>query len=65
MPHAVGGHHTDVEQPIVAGSIEEIGEGVRFGAVEVSRAQNGLVRVYALAVASGVAVLAVVFLTTR
>jgi NADH-quinone oxidoreductase subunit L len=54
-----------VEQPIVAGSIEEIGEGVRFGAVEVSRAQNGLVRVYALAVASGVAVLAVVFLTTR
>jgi len=54
-----------VEQPIVAGSIEEIGEGVRFGAVEVSRAQNGLVRVYVLAVASGVAVLALVFLTTR
>jgi NADH-quinone oxidoreductase subunit L len=54
-----------VEQPIVAGSIEEIEEGVHFGAVEVSRAQNGLVRVYALALASGVAVLAVVFLTTR
>jgi NADH-quinone oxidoreductase subunit L len=54
-----------VEQPVVAGSIEEVSEGVHFGAVEVSRAQNGLVRVYALALASGVAVLAVVFLTTR
>jgi hypothetical protein len=31
----------------------------------VSRVQNGLVRSYALALASGVAVLAVVFLSTR
>jgi NADH-quinone oxidoreductase subunit L len=54
-----------VEQPVVAGSIDELSEGVHLGAVEVSRAQNGLVRVYALALASGVAVLAVVFLTTR
>jgi NADH-quinone oxidoreductase subunit L len=54
-----------VEQPVVAGSIGEVTRGFRFGAGEVSRAQNGLVRVYALALASGVAVLAVVFLSTR
>jgi NADH:ubiquinone oxidoreductase subunit 5 (subunit L)/multisubunit Na+/H+ antiporter MnhA subunit len=53
------------EQPVVAGSIGEVTRGFRFGAGEVSRAQNGLVRSYALALASGVAVLAVVFLSTR
>jgi hypothetical protein len=36
-----------------------------FGAGEVSRIQNGLVRSYALALAGGVAILAVVFLSTR
>jgi NADH-quinone oxidoreductase subunit L len=54
-----------VEQPIVAGSIGEVTRGFRFGAGEVSRVQNGLVRSYALALATGVAVLAVVFLSTR
>jgi NADH-quinone oxidoreductase subunit L len=53
------------EQPVVAGSIGEVTRGFRLGAGEVSRAQNGLVRAYALALASGVAVLAVVFLSTR
>jgi NADH-quinone oxidoreductase subunit L len=53
------------EQPVVAGSIDEVTRGFRFGAGEVSRAQNGLVRSYALALASGVGVLAIVFLTTR
>ena len=53
------------EQPVVAGSIGELTRSVRFGAGEVSRVQNGLVRVYALALTSGVAVLAVVFLVTR
>jgi NADH-quinone oxidoreductase subunit L len=53
------------EQPVVAGSIGEVTRGFRLGAGEVSRAQNGLVRSYALALASGVAVLAVVFLSTR
>jgi NADH-quinone oxidoreductase subunit L len=53
------------EQPVVAGSIGEVTRSVRFGAGEVSRVQNGLVRVYALALTSGVAVLAVVFLATR
>jgi NADH-quinone oxidoreductase subunit L len=53
------------EQPIVAGSIGEVTRSFRFGAGEVSRVQNGLVRSYALALATGVAVLAVVFLSTR
>lgn len=53
------------EQPVIAGSIGEITQGFRFGAGEVSRVQNGLVRSYVLALAAGVAVLAIVFLTTR
>jgi NADH-quinone oxidoreductase subunit L len=53
------------EQPVIAGSLGEVTQGFRFGAGELSRAQNGLVRVYALAIASGVAVLAVVFLVAR
>ena len=47
------------------GTIFLLRQGFRFGAGEVSRAQNGLVRSYALALASGVSVLAVVFLSTR
>jgi NADH-quinone oxidoreductase subunit L len=54
-----------VEQPIIVGSLGEVREGARAGAFEVSRAQNGLVRAYVLALASGVAVLAVVFLFAR
>jgi len=53
------------EQPVIFGSIVEVVRGFRFGADEVSRAQNGLVRSYALALTAGVAVLAVVFLATR
>jgi Na+-driven multidrug efflux pump len=36
-----------------------------LGSREVGRAQNGLVRSYALALAGGLAVLAVVFLSVR
>jgi NADH-quinone oxidoreductase subunit L len=54
-----------VERPLIAGSIGEIARGFRLGSGEVGRLQNGLVRSYALAIASGVAVLAVVFLSTR
>ena len=36
-----------------------------LGSGELGRVQNGLVRSYVLAIASGVAVLAVVFLSTR
>jgi NADH-quinone oxidoreductase subunit L len=54
-----------VEQPIIAGSITEVTRGFRVGGGEVGRLQNGLVRSYALALAGGIAVLAVVFLATR
>ncbi len=54
-----------VERPVIAGSIREVTSGFRFGSGELGRFQNGLVRSYALAIASGVAVLAVVFLSTR
>ena len=54
-----------VEQPVIAGSIGEVTRGFRIGSGELSRVQNGLVRSYALALAGGIAVLAVVFLATR
>jgi NADH-quinone oxidoreductase subunit L len=54
-----------VERPLIAGSIAELTRGFRSGAGELGRLQNGLVRSYALAVAGGVALLAVVFLSTR
>jgi hypothetical protein len=54
-----------VERPVIVGSISEVTQGFRFGAGGVSRVQNGLVRSYVLALAAGVAVLAVVFLSTR
>ena len=53
------------EQPVIGGSIGDVRDGFRAGAGEVARVQNGLVRAYVLALASGVAVLAVVFLTNR
>ncbi|MBV8598494.1 MAG: NADH-quinone oxidoreductase subunit L, partial [Actinobacteria bacterium] len=53
------------ERPVVAGSIREVTVGFGEGSTAVGRVQNGLVRSYALALASGVAVLAVVFLVTR
>jgi NADH-quinone oxidoreductase subunit L len=54
-----------VERPVVAGSITGVSRGFGFGSGAVARAQNGLVRSYALALMSGLAVLAVVFLSTR
>jgi NADH-quinone oxidoreductase subunit L len=53
------------EQPVIGGSIGEVKVGFRFGAGELARAQNGLVRAYVLALTSGVAVLALVFISTR
>jgi NADH-quinone oxidoreductase subunit L len=53
------------ELPVIGGSVTEVKRGFGLGAGELSRVQNGLVRLYALALASGVAVLAVVFLSTR
>jgi NADH:ubiquinone oxidoreductase subunit 5 (subunit L)/multisubunit Na+/H+ antiporter MnhA subunit len=54
-----------IERPLIAGSIGEVARGFGFGSREVGRLQNGLVRSYALALASGIALLAVVFLWTR
>jgi hypothetical protein len=54
-----------VEQPLIAGSLGAVARSTGLGSRELGRAQNGLVRSYALAVAAGVAVLAVVFLVAR
>ena len=54
-----------VERPLIAGSIGEVTRGFGLGSRELGRFQNGLVRSYALALASGIAVLAVVFLWVR
>ncbi len=54
-----------VEKPLIGGSIDAVGESASLGSRELGRAQNGLVRSYALALAGGLAVLAVVFLAAR
>jgi NADH:ubiquinone oxidoreductase subunit 5 (subunit L)/multisubunit Na+/H+ antiporter MnhA subunit len=54
-----------VEQPLIAGSIAGLTGGLRESSGELGRMQNGLVRSYVLAITSGVALLAVVFLSTR
>jgi NADH-quinone oxidoreductase subunit L len=51
-----------VEEPVFLASLGELGRGVRTAATRVSAAQTGLVRSYALALAGGLAVIAVVFL---
>jgi NADH-quinone oxidoreductase subunit L len=53
-----------VEEPLVLRSLRELGDGVRIVAGRVAAAQTGLVRSYALALAGGLAVLAVVFFFT-
>ena len=57
--------HRFIERPLIAGSIGQVAGGFGFGSRELGRVQNGLVRSYALALASGLAVLAVVFLVQR
>jgi NADH-quinone oxidoreductase subunit L len=59
------GLYAVVEQPLIAGSLGAVARSTGLGSRELGRAQNGLVRSYALAVAAGVAVLAVVFLVAR
>jgi NADH-quinone oxidoreductase subunit L len=54
-----------VEQPLIADSGRDLGDDTRdFGRV-VARVQTGLLRTYALAIASGVAVLAIVFVAVK
>jgi len=54
-----------VERPLINGSLAALGVGVSTGARELGRAQTGLVRSYALALAGGLAVLLVVFVAVR
>jgi NADH-quinone oxidoreductase subunit L len=54
-----------IEQPLIADSGRDLGDDTRDLGGLVARAQTGLVRTYALAIASGVAVLAIVFVIVR
>jgi len=54
-----------VERPLIGGSLALLGEGFSTGARELGRAQTGLVRSYALALAGGLALLLVVFVAVR
>jgi NADH-quinone oxidoreductase subunit L len=62
---AARGLYAALERPLIAGSLSAVTGAVGLGSRELSIAQNGLVRSYALALASGIAVLAVVFLAVR
>jgi NADH-quinone oxidoreductase subunit L len=62
---AARGFYALVEAPLIGGSIAAVTGAVGLGSRELSVAQNGLVRSYALALAGGLAVLAVVFLAAR
>ena len=62
---AARGFYALVERPLIAGSLSVVTGGVDLGSRELGRAQNGLVRSYVLALAGGLAVLAVVFLAAR
>jgi len=59
------GFHALVEAPLIGGSLTAVTGAVGLGSRELSVAQNGLVRSYALALAGGLAVIAVVFLAVR
>src|SRR5689334_13103074 len=59
------GFYAIVERPLIAGSLTAVTSGVGLSSRELGRAQNGLVRSYALALAGAMAVLAVVFLAAR
>ena len=59
------GLYAFVERPLIAGSLAAVTGGAGLGSRELSRAQSGLVRSYALALAGGLAILAVVFLAAR
>ena len=59
------GLYAFIEKPLIVGSIAAVTGGAGLGSRELGRAQNGLVRSYALALASGLAVLIVVFVSVR
>jgi NADH-quinone oxidoreductase subunit L len=54
-----------VEEPLIAESTRDLGDDTRDLGGLVARAQTGLLRTYALAIASSVAVLAIVFVIVK
>jgi hypothetical protein len=62
---AARGLYALVETPLIGGSIAAVTGALGLGSKELSLAQSGLVRSYALALTGGLAVLAVVFLAAR
>jgi NADH-quinone oxidoreductase subunit L len=56
---------TNVEEPVIERSLDEIGSGTLQASGEVARLQSGLLRSYALAITIAVFVLVVVFLAVR
>ena len=59
------GLYAFVERPLIAGSMSAVAGAVGLGSRELSLAETGLVRSYVLALAGGLAILAVVFLAVR
>jgi NADH-quinone oxidoreductase subunit L len=55
----------NVEEPLIEGSLDEIGAGTIQASGELARVQSGLLRTYALAITFAVCVLVVVFLVVR
>jgi NADH-quinone oxidoreductase subunit L len=54
-----------IERPVILGSATELAVGTRESGRLAARAQTGLIRAYALALAGGIAVLLVVFISVR
>jgi NADH-quinone oxidoreductase subunit L len=54
-----------IEEPVVEGSLDEIGTGTIQASDGLARVQSGLLRTYAIAIALAVAVLVVVFVAVR
>jgi NADH-quinone oxidoreductase subunit L len=54
-----------IERPLIAGSLTGLAGGVRLLGGRTGQAQTGYLRTYALAIAGGVAVLALVFVSAR
>ena len=54
-----------LEEPVIGGSLAGLAGGTRRAGRELSDVQTGLLRTYALAIAAGLAVLAVVFVAVR
>jgi NADH-quinone oxidoreductase subunit L len=62
---AAKGFYRWIEAPLVDESSDSLGQDTRDLGRLVARAQTGLLRTYALAIASSVAVLAIVFVAVR